>query len=207
NNQPSNNLHIISAEITNTSNKDFSDLVFEFSVPIGSVIYRHFGQLFYDNLTKDLSLQKDFNDQLESVRTRHLQLTQNQPAIDNALQNEINFVTRHRRFSIPLIQGKTKAIFHFLVEDYENKPYLNISILEQGLRLVPYQDETERKALKKKWTEYGGLFVFLMLAYPIYRYSNTISLAIFLMILNLFIASIIALGFYYLFLWIKKTVR
>lgn len=206
NNQPSNNLHILSAEITNTSNKDFPKLNFEFSVPIGCIIYRHQGQLIYDDLTKDLSLQKDFNDQFEDVRKRHLSALDNQQSIDNVLQSEINFVTRHRRFDIPLIKGKTKAVFHFLVEDYENNPYLNISILEPDLKLVTYQDETERKAIKKKWTEYGGLLVFIIMSYPIYKYSNSISFAIILMIVNLFFASIIALGVYYLFLWIKKMI-
>jgi hypothetical protein len=51
--------------------------------------------------------------------------------------------------------------------------------------------------------EYGGLII----SYPIYKYSNTVSLAITLMIINLFIASIIAVEFYYLFLWIKKVLR
>jgi len=207
NDQPTNNLHIISAEVANTSNKDFSNLTLEFSVPKGAVIYRHQGQLLYDNLTKDLSLQKEFNDQFENVRQRHLTIIQSQQTIDEALQNEINFVTRHRRFSLPVIQGKTKAVFHFLVEDYENKPYLNVSLLEPNLRLVTYQDETERKASKKKWTEHGGLIIFLIISYPIYKYSSTVSLAIILMIINLFIASIIAVGFYYLFLWIKKVFR
>lgn len=204
NDKPSNNLHIISAEITNTSNNDFPNLLFEFSVPVGCTIYRHQGQLLYDDLTKDLSLQKDFNDKFEDVRTKHQALIQNGQLIDSNLQNDINFVTRHRRFDIPLIKGKTKAIFHFLVEDFQNKPYLNISILEPGIKLTTYQDEAERKATKKKRTEYGGLLFFLILSYPIYRFSNTIPLAILLMIINLFIASFISLGIYYLFLWIKK---
>jgi hypothetical protein len=206
NGSPSNNLHILSAEITNTSNKDFSKLTFEFSVPIGSTIYRHQGQLIYDDLTKDLSLQKDFNDNFESVRQRHLTFIQNQQPVDSTLQSEINYVTRHRAFDIPLIKSKTKAVFHFLVEDYENSPYLNISILEPGLKLTTYQDEAERKATKKKWTEYGGLIVFFLLSYPVYRLSNTISLAILLMIVNLFIASFISLGIYYLVLWLKKII-
>jgi hypothetical protein len=204
NGSPSNNLHTSSAEITNTSNKDFSKLTFEFSVPIGCTIYRHQGQLIYDDLTKDLSLQKDFNDKFEDVRRRNLARIENQQPIDNGLQSEINYVTRHRAFDIPLIKSKTKAIFHFLVEDFEDNPYLNISILEPGLKLTTYQDEAERKATKKKWTEYGGLIVFIILAYPIYRFSNTVSLAIILMIVNLFFASFLSLGIYYLYLWLKK---
>ncbi len=96
NNKPSNNLHILSAEIANTSNKDFPKLNFEFSVPIGCTIYRHQGQLLYDDITKDLSLQKNFNDKFEEVRKRHLAALENQQGIDNALQAEINYVTRHR---------------------------------------------------------------------------------------------------------------
>lgn len=201
---PSNNLHILSAEIANTSNNDFPKLVFEFSVPVGCTIYRHQGQLLYDDLTKDLSLQKDFNDRFEDVRTKHQISIQNQQPIDSFLQSDINFVTRHRRFDIPLIKGKTKAVFHFLVEDFEDKPYLNISVLEPGIKLTTYQDEAERKAKKKKWIEYGGLIIFLILSYPVYRFSNTISLAILLMIINLFIASFISLGVYYLILWIRR---
>lgn len=206
NNQPSNNLHILSVEITNTSNKDFPKLNFEFSVPVGSTIYRHQGQLIYDDLIKDLLLEKTFNDKFEDVRKRHLSALENQQNIDNALQSEINFVTRHRTFDIPLIKGKTKAIFHFLVEDYNNNPYLNISILEPDLKLVTYQDDNQRKAIKKKWTEYGGFLVFVIISYPIYKFSTSISLAIILMIVNLFFASIIALGFYYLFLQFKKII-
>lgn len=204
NGSPSNNLHTLSAEITNTSNKDFSKLTFEFSVPNGCTIYRHQGQLFYDDLTKDLSLQKDFNDKFESVRQKNFARIENHQPIDSSLQSEINYVTRHRAFAIPLIKSNTKAIFHFLVEDYEDKPYLNISILEPGLKLITYQDEAERKETKRKWTEYGGLFVFIILAYPIYRFSNTISVAIILMIFNLFFASFISFGIYYLYLWLKK---
>ncbi len=204
NGSPSNNLHTLSAEITNTSNKDFSKLTFEFSVPLGCTIYRHQGQLIYDNLTKDLSLQEDFNDKFEDVRQRHLAIIENQQPVGNALQSEINYVTRHRALAIPLIKSKTKAIFHFLVEDFEDKPYLNISILEPGLKLTTYQDEAERKVTKKKWTEYGGLIVFLLFSYPVYKFSNTISLAILLMIINLFIASFISLWIYYIFLWTKK---
>lgn len=203
---PSNNLHILSAEISNTSGKDFPKLTFEFSVPIGCTIYRHQGQLIYDDLIKDLSLENNFNNKFENVRQRRLTLIESQQPIDDSLQSEINYVTRHRAFDIPLIKSKTKAIFHFLVEDYNNNPYLNISILEPGLKLATYQDEAERKATKKKWTEYGGLIVFIILAYPIYRFSNTISLAILLMIINLFIASIISLGIYYLVLWLKKII-
>ena len=204
NGSPSNNLHTLSAEITNTSNKDFPELTFEFSVSIGCTIYRHQGQLIYDELIKDLLLKKDFNDKFESVRQRHLALIDSQQPVDSSLQGEINYVTRHRIYDIPLIKSKTKAIFHFLVEDFEDKPYLNISILEPGLKLTTYQDEAERKATKKKWTEYGGLIVFIILAYPIYRFSNTVSLAIILMIINLFIASFISLGIYYLILWLKR---
>ena len=149
-------------------------------------------------------LKKDFNDKFESVRQRHLALIDSQQPVDSSLQGEINYVTRHRIYDIPLIKSKTKAIFHFLVEDFEDKPYLNISILEPGLKLTTYQDEAERKATKKKWTEYGGLIVFIILAYPIYRFSNTVSLAIILMIINLFIASFISLGIYYLILWLKR---
>lgn len=204
NDAPSNNLHIISAEITNSSNKDFSKLMFEFSVPVGCTIYRHIGQLMYDDLVKDLSLQNDFNDKFEDVRTRHQLAVQNPQPIENNLQNEINFVTRHRRFDIPLIKGKTKAVFHFLVEDFEDKPYLNVSILEPGIKVINYQDEAEIKETKKKWTEYGGLIIFLIFAFPIYKYSNSISFAVLMMIINLFIASFIALGLYYSFLWIKR---
>jgi len=206
NGSSSNNLHTLSAEITNTSNKDFPKLNFEFSVPVGCTIYRHQGQLVYDDLTKELSLQKDFNEKFESVRERHFAVIESKQIIDNSLQSEINYVTRHRTFDIPLIKSKTKAIFHFLVEDDEDNPYLNISILEPGLKLTTYQDETERKATKKKWTEYGSLIVFIILAYPIFRMSNTISLAILLMILNLFFASFISLGVYHLVLWLKKII-
>ncbi|SFH47790.1 hypothetical protein [Pedobacter insulae] len=204
NGQTSNNLHIISAEIINTSHNDFARLMFEFSVPVGCMIYRHQGQLLYDDLTKDLSLEKDFNDKFEDVRTRHLIAFEGKQPINNSLQNEINFVTRHRRFDIPLIKGKTKAIFHFLVEDFEDNPYLNISILEPGIKVITYQDETERKEVKKKWTEYGGLIVFLVFVYPIYKYSNSVSSAIWLMIINLFFASFVSLGLYYFSLWVKK---
>lgn len=207
NGQPSNDLHIISAEIINSSNKDFSNLIFEFSVPKNAVIYKHQGNLVYDNLTKELLLEKAFHDNFQDVRTRHLATIQNQQTIADSLQNEINFITRHRRFSIPVIQSKTKAIFHFLVDDYGENPYLNVSILEPDIRTVLYQDETERKALKRKWSEYGGLLIFLILSYPIYKYSETVSTAISLMIINVLIASVIALGFYYLFVWLKKVTR
>lgn len=202
---PSNNLHIISAEIINSSNKDFAKLMFEFSVPVGCTIYRHIGQLIYDDLVKDLALQKDFNDKFEEVRAKRQIAIQSQQPIENNLQNEINFVTRHRRFDIPLIKGNTKAKFHFLVEDFDDKPYLNVSILEPGIKVTAYQDEAEVKEAKKKCTEYGGLVIFLIIAYPIYKFSNSISSAILMMIINLFIASFIALGIYYLFLLVKKV--
>jgi len=200
----SNNLHILSAEITNSSDKDFAKLMFEFSVPERCTIYRHQGQLLYDDLTKDLTLQKEFNDTFEDVKTQHQATIQSQKQIDNVLQSRINFVTRHRRFDIPLIKGKTKAVFHFLVEDLDNNPFLNISILEPGIKVTTYQDEAERKESKKKWTEYGGLIIFLLFSFPVYKYSNSISMAILLMIINLILSSIISLGVYYFFQWIKK---
>jgi hypothetical protein len=205
NNGSSNNLHVLSAEIKNTSDKDFPKLTFEFSVPVGCTIYRHQGQLLYDDLTKDIILQKNFNDKFEEVRVKYQEAIESQQPFDPILQSEINFVTRHRSFDIPLLKGKTKAIFHFLVEDLEDNPYLNISILEPGIKVTTYQDEAERKEVKKKWTEYGGLMIYLIFSYPIYKYSNSVSTAIWMMIINLFIASFISLGIYYLFLWIKKV--
>ena len=204
NNEPSNNLHTLSAEIINTSKKDFPKLLFEFSVPIGCTIYRHLGQLAYDDLTRELSLQKEFNDQFIDVKNKHLSKISSGLPIDTALQNDINYVTRHRRFDIPLIQSNAKTVFTFLVEDINDKPYLNISILEENLRLVPYQDETERKENRRKWLENGGLAVFLFFSYPIYRFSNSISMAILLMIANIIFCGFIALGIYYLYRTTKK---
>lgn len=206
NGQESNNLHVISAEINNTSNKDFPNLIFEFSVPIGCTIYRHFGQLHYDDVVKDLSLQKEFNQIFEDVRNRNAERLQNQQELDPILDKDISFVTRHRRFLIPLIKCKTKAIFHFLVEDEEDNPYLNISILEPNLRLVAQQDENDRMKTQKKITEYGGMILFLIISIPIYLYSTTVGMVTILMIINLFSASVISLGFYNFYNWIKKII-
>src|SRR5690606_33903860 len=86
NEQPSNNLHIITAEILNTSNKDFPKLIFEFSVPDSCTIYRHQGQLLYDDLSKQLLLEKTFNEHFENIKKQHNQHIDNGEPIEDELQ-------------------------------------------------------------------------------------------------------------------------
>jgi hypothetical protein len=205
NDKPSNNLYTLTVEIINDSSKDFSNLTVEISVPLDCTIYRHFGQLWYDDLIKDLSLKNDFYTYLEDVRLRYNSLRDNNQIIPEELNKEVAFVTRHRKFELPVFNRKTKSVFHFLVENLDNEePSINVSILEPGIRITTFQEEAKQKELKKKWTEIISVLLFILLSYPIYKYSPNILTSVLLMISNLFIGSFLAIGIYQLVRWAKK---
>lgn len=205
NGEPINNLYSLTVEIHNDSSKDFSNVVVEISVPFGSTIYRHLGRLYYGELTKDLSLVKEYNEYFEDVRKRYQAAKAVDPKIPDQLQDEVTFITRHRRFDVQVFKRKTKSVFTLLVESFDDvEPYLNVSILEEGINLVTYQEETKRKEIKKKWVDSLSFGFFIGLAFPIYKYSNTISVAVLLMVANVFVCYLLALGLYQLGIWIKK---
>lgn len=209
NGNPTNSLYLITAVISNDSNKDFKELNIQFGVPGGFTMQYHWALNEVDGIFKTLPYTKKYFDEVQEVQRKRKELGKDDDPnfIHPDIKEQVIKITRHRVFEIDMFKRKTKATFEFLVEDvYGNatEPSLFITIPETATEIVEATEQSKLEKRKRKFIEVVGFIIFLLCSYPIYKYSTTIRFAIGLMIVNLFCCSIIALGLYNLITWAKK---
>lgn len=210
--RPANNIHYISVEIINDSNRDLKDINFDIAFPLNCIIYKDRAQYWSNGLSLDLFLEKGFYDFFERIRNEsnnHIGTYPNTPYPSN-LQNAINQVTRQRKYSVPVLNRDSKLVIEIMAEFTTNlisEEDVYMEFFSTGIKVIPYIEDAKREKLKKSWIEYGGLFIYILFSYPVYLLTHNPGLIVLFMIINLFFAGIIALQLYNLFQWLKKIVK
>ncbi len=209
NGNPTNSLYLITAVISNDSNKDFKELNIQFGVPVGYTIQYHWALNEVDGIYKTLSYTKKYFEEVQEVQRKRKELgkADDPDFIHPDIKEQVIKITRHRLFEIDMFKRKTKATFEFLVEDvYGNaaEPSLFVTVPESATEIIEATEQSKLEKRKRRFIEWVGLIIFLLCSYPIYKYSTTIGFAIGLMIINLFCCSIVAVGLYSVIIWVKK---
>jgi hypothetical protein len=209
NGNPTSSLYLITAVISNDSNKDFKELNIQFGVPEGFTIQYHWALNEVDGIYKTLSYTQKYHEAVQEVQRKRKELGKDDDPnfIHPDIKEQVIKITRHRVFEIDMFKRKTKATFEFLVEDiYGNatEPSLFVTIPESATEIIEATEQSKLEERKRKFIEVVGLIIFILCSYPVYLYSTTIGFAIGLMIVNLFCCSIVAVGLYNSITWAKK---
>lgn len=211
-NVPTNNIHFITIEILNDTERDCEDLIFDFALPETCRIYKHNGQLFTNNVSLELLLEENFKSELDTTRDKYL-ATQHSESTDirisPTLQEAIVFYSRHRKFEVPVLNRSSMLRFEFFAENVasniiEEKDVF-CDIIETGIKVIPYIEQEKLEKVQNKWTGIIFMIVFVLFSYPIYKYTTNPTLAVAMMIANFFFNLFFSVFLYRFFFWLKKT--
>jgi hypothetical protein len=202
---PCNNLHFVTVELHNESNKNIEDVEVVFTVPELNSIYANSGEYKQDEIFTPLKLTNEYYQYFLSVAERNKHIKELPPNEEKLLRNEIDVVTRQKKYHIPVFNKNGMGVFSFLIDNATNlEPELMVSIIKKDVRLAQYQEEEDRKEHQKKWVGILNLLILMALCYPIAIYSTTIFMAVALMFGNVFISYILGLGLYLFIKWLKN---
>jgi hypothetical protein len=209
--QPSNNINFIVVEIINDTNKDCDPLLLEFALAQNCVIYKQKAQYTSNGVVKELLQEPTAFNYFQDVRNRVNQVRTQIPPnnlISPELQLEINYVTRHRKFVVDALNRNSKVVIQIIGENNLHNAIEQVDvtadIFKKGIRVVPILDEEAHEKRKKQFVGIISLLLFLGISYPIYRYSNAVSIAVIAMIVNIFVAYYVSFPIYAAIKWFKK---
>ncbi|NDK57176.1 hypothetical protein [Pontibacter fetidus] len=147
------NLNLFTVEIFNQSSKDITNIVVDLNVDNGSVILANNGVLDENNAL--LLLTNEFFNYQTDVNTRYHQELERISkgeidAVTKQLQRDVDFVTRLRRYHVPVLNRESSATFNLLVENYKGEyPEVTASITHASIRVKDYvePDEEQKRTL------------------------------------------------------------
>jgi len=205
NDAPCNNLHFVTVEVRNESNKNIEDVEVVFKVLEQNSIYANSGRYKQDEVFTPLLLTDKYFSYFMDVAERNKTKDQLDENARQVLQNEIDHVVREKRYHMPVLNKSGMGVFSFLIDNATNlEPELMVSVVKKDVRLALYQEEEDRKEAQTKWVGIITLFVLLGISYLVYQYSTSIMLAVGLMVLNVFVAHYISLAIYRISHWAKN---
>ncbi|WP_133551308.1 hypothetical protein [Pedobacter duraquae] len=205
NGAPCNNLHLITVEIRNDSNKNIDDVEVVFTVPEFNTFYANSGQYKQDEVFTPLLLSDGYYRYFMDVSERNRTIESLDEGAQIRLRGEIDHVTREKKFHIPVFNKNGIGIFSFLIDNTTNmEPILMVSIVKKDVRLAPYQEEEERKTIQTKWVEIMTCLSLISFAILIATYSPTVKFTVWLMIINLFTSYYLSMAIYRSIIWIKR---
>lgn len=205
NGSPCNNLHFITAEIRNQSNKNIEDVEITFSVAEYNSIYANSGRYQQDEVFTPLKLSDEYFAYFMDVVNRNSTRDTLDAQARQYLEKEVDHVMREKKYHLPVLNKSGMGVFSFLIDNSTGlEPILMVSVIKKDVRLAPFQEEEDRKQAQTKWVSIITLIVLLLLSYLIYKYSMTIVIAVSLMVMNVFFSYYIGLLLYKVGLWIKN---
>jgi len=164
NDRPVEHLNFVTVEIINDSNRDQPDLILDISTDFSSKIIGQNG--FIEGNNTPLLLTSEYFDFFTSVVDRNneeeLKISNKEiEAKSIQLQKDIDWALNNKKFNIPVLNRKTKAVFNLLIENTEQlQPVVNANILKKSLKLEDDVDETERNKKTLIYTIIIGLLIF-----------------------------------------------
>ena len=168
-------------------------------------------QCITDDTVKELLLEQNSYEYFLNVKNRVTSI-RSQPSpndiINADLQNEINLVTRNRKFVIGALNRNSKVAIQIMGENNLHNTIkisdVTADIFQKGIKVVPFIEEEAEEKRKKQIIEILSFIFFMTLSYPIYRYSDTVLIAVIAMVINVFLSYYISLLTYNAVLWSKK---
>jgi hypothetical protein len=204
NDGPVNNLYLYNVEIVNNTSKDApKNMTVTFSLEPGAFFLRETGIVCNGDVIMGLKIDPDYQKQLSDVRERWFQLPDEERNIYSPIHKEVDHVTTHKKFLLPILNRKSKTSFDFLVAaNIPDVPILSIGIYEPGVHM----DWLESAAKNKKrliWKNVIITLIWFGSAFPIIQYAPSVTWSVWLMFANSFLAYFLGLALTYLL----KTVR
>jgi len=207
NGSPCNNLHFITVEIRNESNKNIEDVEVRFTVLENNSIYANSGRYKQDEVFTQLKLGHEYFAYFMDVIERNKSRDTLDESARERLQAEIDVVVREKTYHLPVLNKRGMGIFSFLIDNSTAvEPVLNVSIVKKDVRLALYQEEEERKEAQTKWVSIITLFLLLGFSYVIFKFSSSVMIAVIAMVVNVFFSYYVGLLLYKCALWFKAYV-
>ncbi|MDR3716072.1 MAG: hypothetical protein P4L51_24980 [Puia sp.] len=199
NGDPVNNLYFFNAEIMNDTGRDApKDLAVTFSVEPGCFFYTARGVLRNGDAALGLKLQDEYFNQFLDIRQRWFALPLEQRNPQSPIFEEVELITRHKKFVLPILNRKATADFDFMIaSNISEVPILTIGVYEPGISITWFES-VKRKKRRKLWTDLLITILYVGFTFPIIIYSPSKTSAAWLMVVNTFIATYLGKGISYL---------
>lgn len=195
----SQNLYSAGVQIENNSSKSLKNFVFDISVDWGFVIYRDKALIIQRELTKSLFHTDDYSERREYVLEN-----MNEEVKPLDYQNELTYVARHRQYSVPVLNPKSKIYVELLIDGPQNLQGINAGIFEENVDLVFKADEETTKRNRQAIINILASVIYIIGAFPIIIYSPSISYAVWAMVASSLICFLLAWAVYFLFMFVKS---
>jgi len=179
NGSQSQNLYRGTVELVNNSSQSISNIDVSISVDEGYYIYRQQGYLIQDEVSIGLFLTDNFNSRRQFVNDH-----QHDDPKPNLYNDELKYVVRHRQFSVPVLNQKSKIWIELLIDGGPNLHDINLAVLKPNVRLVNKRDADVTKKKDKSILNILASFIYIVCVFPIISYSQSKTSVGWLMVLN-----------------------
>jgi hypothetical protein len=213
NDKPFENLYFFKAQILNDTLKDApKNMVITFSFEKGCVILNQHGVVTHNEVVQELLLEDNYFQQLRRVENKWNELDEISRNADKNFIREVDFVTSHKKFILPILNRNNIGTFNFLVvtanldRNTGNPiiPTITIGISEPGFDIT-WKETKEKKKRRKFINDLIITILYIVLAFPIIHYSPDKTWAVWLMFANSFLAYGLGLGLGYILRVAKIT--
>jgi hypothetical protein len=213
NNYEATNLNFFTIEIKNESSRDVSNVIVDLKVDNDSMILASNGYLNDSNtyllLTNEyfqyyVDVTKRNDEELKQVDLGKLKETDKDPT----LARELKYVTTLKKYVIPVLNRDKKSTFNILVENFKGiYPTVNADIVQEGIRLVDFEDENDRNKKVLLYSLGIGIVVFIALFWLIIKSFPDATRAIILTGVLGLTYSLIGMIFFFIVRYIKKLLN
>ena len=194
NNSVLNNLYFFTAKLVNDTNKDApKNMIITLSFEQGCTILQQDGVIYLKDVQRQILLDASFFQKFNEVQNLYLPLDDEIANKDKNLMKDVDFVTRHRIFNLPVFNRGNIAMFNFLVvttnHDSEGpiQPTLSVGITEPGFDIILNETFKKKKSLELI-NKVIVSAIYIAIAFPIMHYAPNSVWAVWLMFANSFIS-------------------
>lgn len=208
NNRIVKHLSFVTVEVKNDSNQDLENINVDFWVDPESQFLGVSGN--YIESGHLIFLEKESFDFYNDVIRKNFEFSEyqkNNPELIPPLNlvEELKFVTKNKRFHLPVFNRKTSIRINLLVENFKGVyPKVTTSVLHKSVKLILEEDQDESFKKTLKWMIFFGLIIYIIAISLLLSYYSTSKVPIIIVAVIGLTYSIIGLGIYKLIELIKR---
>ncbi|MDV2444474.1 hypothetical protein CMV00_11830 [Elizabethkingia anophelis] len=164
--RPINHINLVTIELVNDSNVDIENINIDINVDQDSRILGNNG--YYEKEGISVLLESGYiayyNDVfIRSEEDRKEKVNNPNYTTPEYFINELNWISKNRKFNLPVMNRNTSVILNVLTENINgNPPVVRVSTLQKSVKLMALIDKNEQDKIQGTYTIIWGIIFFII---------------------------------------------
>ncbi len=204
-------LSVLTFQIQNTSNQDLENINADLSVDANSQILGQSG--FYNGSNTAILIENEHFNYFNNVLHRNQQDLQEQERNPEhitppQLKAEIDWVLKNKKFHLPVFNRKNEATFNLLVENFNGQiPIGYINIVHKSIRLERKEDSNTETGKTIVYMLIFGIIIYGISYFILFREFTEAKIPLIITLILGLIYSVLGLGAYRFFQFIRRQIK